>query len=331
MLLARVDLFEIVGRRRRAAVAIASPQDFVLRHIGTQSEPSGPNQTAYCVDFDKRNLWFAICDDPDKLLHSPFLYAAQYRSARRIVTMPFKQLDEAFFRVESVPTFIFSIGRCGSTLLTALLEIAGAHAVSEPDVITQLATLGAEARRALGQQVFAAIARACSRSLSAHAGKNIVLKLRSQCNSISAPIARTFPSARFIYVLRGRRDWAKSRYRAFGGTPESLAHMYKWGIESFDRLQAEGKETLLLWYEDIVRNPDLTLQSLREFRVGARVPSAHEIQAIMTRDSQWNTALASKRLCERRLSSADFDTFENEWRRIRPDELIFRHSLDRCL
>ena len=91
-----------------------------------------PDVSPYCFDFDERKVF---CVSTPDIGGATFFYHAQRRCAQSVIKVPFDALPEA----EESPTLVFSIGRCGSTLLHRAFEAAGVRTVSEPDYFTQAA------------------------------------------------------------------------------------------------------------------------------------------------------------------------------------------------
>ena len=114
---------------------------------------------------------------------------------------------------------IFSLGRTGSTLLEKLVGCVTARSISEPDTATQLsanrarlAALPADQRRAL---IYYSIAPFFQLRIPGGEKARCVIKFRSQVSGIAAEFADTFPEARYVFMLRERRAWARSTFRAF--------------------------------------------------------------------------------------------------------------------
>ena len=99
-----------------------------------------PDVSPYCFDFDARKLF---CVSTPDIAGATFFYQAQRQRARSVIKVPFDALPEA----PPSPTLIFSIGRCGSTLLHKAFEAAGVRTVSEPDYFTQAALHSRTTRR----------------------------------------------------------------------------------------------------------------------------------------------------------------------------------------
>lgn len=309
-----VDVFDIVSRHKRSRVGVASPNDFKTSPAGTLSVSAVlGNGLAYCVDLDQRGLLYTLCDEVKVLFSEPFLYFAQYERASRLAFVPLCGLDPFLRGCPEQPLFILSPGRCGSTLLARLLTLAGVQTASEPDLMTQIAAM---AKSTPNRPLSDKLQRACLASLAIHCGDQLAVKLRSQCNGIAGEVARVFPGAQFVFILREPLAWARSRYRAFGGNPRSLAHMYHSAVNAYDRVAGLGRAPFLLWYDDIVNDPLLVLREL-SFRVPLRLPGPEAVAQIIQTDSQHGSWLASSRLPHRSLSSKQAREFSDEYNKFK--------------
>lgn len=321
-----IDIFDILARRKKAPIAVASPQDFDLRFSRSEhAAEAALRGLPYCADFASKRLMYALCrDDLQRVLYAPFLYLAQFEAAEQIATVPFGRLAEMERHGACQPTFIFSIGRCGSTFLVAALNAAGLSSVSEPDVLTQVAQPAVT--KSLPEQVDPLI-RACLMGIRHHVGPDFAVKLRSQCNGIAVRIARLFPNATFVYLLRTASPWAESRLRAFHGEPKVLAGQLKWGIDTIHALAREtGQPPLVLWYEDLIADPVSAVQRL--FR--AERPSLQAaIARVSSQDSQAGSSLDRSVIASRNVSRERLKRFYEEWKRVRPSDLIEKYSLQR--
>src|SRR5690606_19867375 len=102
-----------------------------------------PGLSLYCLDFQNRRALFAETGPEIDLAQSPFLFVAQFRNARAIVSAPFEALGPI---AEAAPldpaslVFLHSVGRCGSTLVrNVLASQPSICSLSEPDAFTQIA------------------------------------------------------------------------------------------------------------------------------------------------------------------------------------------------
>jgi hypothetical protein len=322
-------LHDITARSKIAPVAFASPSDFTLRPVGTvDTIRPQDNAVIYCVDPKSERALFTLYDDLPSMLRAPFLYEAQFSAARQIVTVPFERLEECASAGGAKPAFVFSIGRCGSTLLTALLGAIGVNSVSEPDILTQLAELPYQERAWLSPEALPRLILACVGSLRTHCGNDVVIKLRSQCIHIAADIVQACPGAKFIFVLRDRHPWAQSRYRAFGETPGFIAHMLARSIHCIDDLARTGCDLRLVWYEDLRDAPGPTLRRAGMFDTLSPDDEAR-LCAASRQDSQAGSHLAKRSLPRAGMAAHDLASFEESWSRIRPDALLERYALGR--
>ncbi|TMH61197.1 MAG: hypothetical protein E6H55_10300, partial [Betaproteobacteria bacterium] len=120
--------------RTRDLLAISGPDDFILgegRAVDS-SRMFEPDVSPYCFDLANRSL---VCVSTADISGATFFYQAQRQYARTVIKVPFESLPDG----PASPALIFSIGRCGSTLLVRTLEAAGMRAVSEPDFYRQAA------------------------------------------------------------------------------------------------------------------------------------------------------------------------------------------------
>ncbi len=159
------------------------------------------------------------------------------------------------------PIFIFSPGRAGSTLLSAMFKAIGKPTASEPDTLTQVAML-APAALARSSNLDMQIVTACVSNLSDYLGPEPIIKLRSQCNAAPERIIGSVENARAIFLLRDRKPWAQSRHRAFREPPRRIARILAETMVAIDRLQQIGAAPQVIWYDDLVAHPWATLAKI---------------------------------------------------------------------
>jgi hypothetical protein len=271
-----------------------------------------PDVSPYCFDFDERKL---LCVSTPDIAGVPFFYQAQRQQAKSVIKVPFAELSEP----ETSPTLIFSIGRCGSTLLHRAFDAAGVRTVSEPDYFTQVALSGSGDRALRG-----AIGGATA--LLPYA----VIKLRAECNHASLLIAGAFRAPKIIFVLRDPVDWAASvrrlapsmadvaviaaLLRSFLGGLDNLMRHYDVRIcqyEDFRILTASYINGLLAWTGSAAR---------------IRPASAAELGV---KDAQEGSVVSRNSLKDVQEDPAFREAFGREWARVRPVELVERLRLRR--
>ena len=305
-----------IAARRPSGIGYATAADLELTF--DPSEPSeGECALIHAADLARERALFTL-HTPDGLratVASTFLYASALDHAIAVSSVPFERLAAPRSRAAS-PTFLFSIGRSGSTLLVQLLRAAGCQAASEPDWFTQICRLSEAERYFIGPAMEQAMVRAGVASLASHLGPRPFIKLRSQCNARPELLMQPMPGARAVLLLRGRRHWALSRWRAFREPPEQIADMLREGVTAYDHLADMGRPPLIVWYEDVLEDPAGALLAIQP---GLTLDAdAHaRITAVMTEDSQAGTGLAREAVGPSDDDPAFFAAFEPEWQALR--------------
>ena len=161
------------------------------------------------------------------------------------------------------PVFLFSPGRCGSTLLSRVLFETGIPSVSEPDFYTQMASwfwsrpfnpLAARYRRAMWTM---------SADLSAALGAVPVVKLRAECARAPELLVRQ-PAARTIVLFRRFESWSRSTTRVFGNGPGKTVRKYMNALCCYAWLTRHSR-CLLVRYEDWLSDPRVAARAVGDF------------------------------------------------------------------
>ena len=144
-------ILEIDHRKREFEILLPDlDQDFDY-HTGTTVDSQivikQPNLTLYALDDQRRQVIFVETPLEVDLSSHPFYYMAQYQHAQRLVAVPYDdlmRLADALGPIEHL-ILIQSIGRCGSTLMSKILnENEHILSLSEPDVYSNLLWLRTE-------------------------------------------------------------------------------------------------------------------------------------------------------------------------------------------
>jgi hypothetical protein len=278
-----------IKERSRKKFAVANHKDFVLANGKIIS--SFPKNRYSPYSFDCTEKKFYLTESDNNIGEKPFFYQAQFQNAQSVVTLPLAMAEEVYgsYNRSLNPTFIFSIGRCGSTLLSKLTGSLGMVDVSEPDIFS---AFGSDKKRVtpseLDRILFYSVRML--EEFFAVSSKQMVIKLRSGCASSCKEIYRNFPSARYIFLARDLDSWSKSYIRAFNWSSEQLFQTLVVGINALCFFKENGIPVLHLSYEDMLENPR---KILREIACRDDLPSWHEEQVINTisRHSQSGTGL----------------------------------------
>ena len=321
-------VLDIAKRTKGYEMDVAAATDFATTLARLEPEPGVPDGLLpYCFDAAAERVLFTRTPDMARTLAAPFLYQAQYAGAEHLVSVPLERLDVEP-AAPMTPTFVLSVSRCGSTLLSTLLHHARHPAASEPDIYTQLAAMPPDQRNRIGAAGRLAIIRGSTVSLAGRIGSAVVIKLRDHCNDIALQLAAAVPEARMAFMLRDRLAWANSRHRAFNDSPAALADILRRGVLTFDALARAGHCPLLIWYEDLLANPHATLARLD---VPAAALDGAGLSAVLARDAQAGTSISQENTGRRRLSDGDAAGFEIAWAAAAPREALRRNGLDRLL
>lgn len=316
-----------------------------------------PNVSLYCLDHANRCALFVETPPEADLIRAPFYFIAQYEAAQRLIAVPYTTLHALAGEAQIDPQRIilfYSTGRCGSTLLSHVLnQTPGVLSFSEPDVFTQMVLL-----RSTGQSDDAELISLLGDSLIMMATQaqrqgfgHWVFKFRSYVLSLGDLLYRAVPEAKILFLYRNARTWARSFSRAFG-SPDSglgerlerdgfryiipsidahlrthghnitwneyLAHMWVSTVQDIRSLQQGGAPLACARFEDLQTAPKAVIQGLLA-QCGLPMPDADQLARVLAEDSQAGTAGAQDRgEPARRLSEAELDDLDRVIQRFDP-------------
>ena len=291
---------------------ISGPGDFILgpgRSVAA-SRIHDPDVSPYCFDFANRRL---ICVATPDLSGAIFFYQAQRQYARGVIPVPFTALPPG----PAAPGLIFSIGRCGSTLLVKAMEAAGVRAASEPDFYTQAACEGAQDASLRGPIAGATALLRYS-----------VIKLRLECNNAPLLIAGAFAAPRIMFILRDPVDWAASLRRVSRNSLD-----LGWAVGQLNRsLLALGElarsySVNICYYEDFRSLDAGRVAEALSWAGSSAAVSPEALRRVADRDAQQGSIVSRASLHDVPDDLAFRDAFRAEWSRSRPRELIDRLGL----
>ncbi len=209
---------------QRTPVGWANLDDFNLGPATTvpaRSVIDQPGWTLYGLDHARDLAVFTDLPVGTDLGDSPFAYATQHRLARRVLTMPLAELEAVADLAPPLPhvILIFSIGRCGSTLLShALNTVPGVWCLSEPDAFSTLILqhYHSPQRANLPRDKVIRLIRACTRlQFRPPAGRQadvFAMKFRSQALFQADLYHQALPDAACLFLYRDALGWANSIY-----------------------------------------------------------------------------------------------------------------------
>jgi len=231
-----VDLLEIAAHSKIDAAALSAISDFTLRPLGQIPEAdllASPDWTLYCLDIPSKQALFVELPPGTDLSEAAFVYSRQFTDARRAALMPFDRLIAASHAIPapSELAFLFSTGRCGSTLACRIFaQLPEVWSLSEPDYLTNLAA----AWRTLTGDEMVALIRAATlwtcRPPQARSPETIVLKPRSEAVLIADACQRAFPDLHKVFMYRDHLGYVNSCFKLVQRVlpPEILREDESW-------------------------------------------------------------------------------------------------------
>ena len=247
----------VLARIKANEFVEAGPHDF---RLGDPEPAPGGHWSPFASEPDGETLWWARTPVPLHVLPEPFVYLAQYRAATHLAAHPARALPPA---TGAPRRFVFSVGRCGSTLLGALASDAGMTVLSEPDALVPFALERGAAPDRPGR--YARVLDACVEGWRAGASDGAALvKLRAQHSNAAhlALILGALDAPAFTFVFREPRAWARSMAGHFGLPPERLAALYAAPVAAHAAAVRAGADVLVLTFETMRADADAALAAL---------------------------------------------------------------------
>jgi len=298
--------------RIRDLLSISGPGDFILgagRPVDS-SRMFEPDVSPYCFDLANRSL---LCVSTPDISAATFFYQAQRQYARSVIKVPFESLPAG----PASPVLIFSIGRCGSTLLVRALQAAGMRAVSELDFYRQAAC-----HRPLDISLRSAITGA-TRLLPYS-----VIKLHLECNHAPLLIAGAFDSPRIMFILRDPVDWAASLRRISRNSldPSWAVTLLRTGLLALEEL-TRSYPVRICYYEDFRELGAGCIEDVLSWVGWSGAVSRETLLAVAAKDAQDGTFVSRASVRDVPDDLQFRETFRREWSRLRPAPLIARLQL----
>ncbi len=312
--------------RRTERIAISTLGDFRLgpRTAITRDEAACEILLPYCLDFLRRRALYVGGVDARGAQAAAFYYLYLRRQAKRVVSVPWEM--DGLAAMPRAPLFLFSPGRCGSTLLGRILFAGGVPNVSEPDFYTQATTgLAANPFNPYGGPIIrAAAAMGADLAAALDPVQPAVVKLRAE--SCRAPhFLIQAQERRTLFMTRGFEDWARSNGRAFANGARKSVRKYMRALSCYAWLKRHS-DCHLVRYEDLLADPPATATALGRF-LGRDIP-AGAVLSTMTEDSQAGTPVAQGARPDRPGWEKRFDETMALWNSARVRKARDRLDLD---
>ncbi|MBA3945877.1 MAG: sulfotransferase [Herpetosiphonaceae bacterium] len=307
----------------------------------------------YCLDHANQRAIFVETPPDIDLAQVPFYYQAQYEAALGLIAVSYETLHQLANDVVLDPQrmiLLYSVGRCGSTLVSrALSQADGIANFSEPDVFTQL-SVGRAADGSNDAEV-SSLTRDCIKIMCAATRSGGAtawsFKFRSVGVELGDILYHNFPEAKVVFLYRHADGWAKSAARAYriydrggsSGQPrnqqmyarlnpairtymathrpvspvEILGSMWVSRIERCLELQRQGVPMLCVRYEDLQAAPQEVLDAMFTY-CDLTVHDAAKLDRVVAQDSQAGTSLSQA-------------TLQESTKTLQEDDLVELHRL----
>ncbi|CAH1259297.1 Hypp2241 [Branchiostoma lanceolatum] len=228
----------------------------------------GNEFSVYSIDWEQDVVVLIRPVDGADLKSNPFFRQAQRRNAAEVLCVPLEQLQEVASAVADEvahvqEVFIFMTGRCGSTLVTRLVEATSvAQAVSEPDVFSVISMALHRLKRS-SQHGQTPSHLGCPAVLSNEEStiallRNVVTlmnytlvtsdprhrdvifyKLRVETILFADLMVRAIPSAKTVFMYRNGLEVTESFNRALLQQSYVLYKVFRWGMVFLDLLHPD--------------------------------------------------------------------------------------------
>ena len=231
------EVSEIIGRTQRSPVEVRHVGQFQLGRSGRAESDIvlGENWSLYCLDMANETAIFVETLPEADFLASPFMYAEQYNSARRVAKLDFQELPELAANVPQPENLaiLMSTGRCGSTLASRIFaQVPGVLSISEPDWPTNLAFARFELEDRLRDKLIASCARLTCKLPMESQTTTVVIKPRSEMMTQAGAYIDQLKGYNGVFLYRDCHGYVNSIYRFAQRILESLDH--KRGSEEWN-------------------------------------------------------------------------------------------------
>jgi len=292
MLCRQILTADVVQGTAPGAMRMPSMRDFTAGPARAIRMAALANQSLfpYITDVNRGRTVYVPGLDAQKLREAPFANAYAKQEAAFVVSVPWEAGPIVRPRIDADPIYVFSSGRCGSTLLHNILLSAKIPGISEPHVGGALISPAYVKYPAL-RPLLRWATRTFARDLMSAVGSNnepLIVKLRSQFCGVADPLLRKSRERRTIFMTRRFESWAKSVGQLFRVTPDFLVANYRQSIECYAYLRRHS-DCHFLRYEDLVEQPYERMAILSEF-LGRDISRSATEQAMLV-GSQTGTGL----------------------------------------
>lgn len=276
----------------------------------------------YCINYESFDIVYSLGLSTDLAAQAPFHYKYLRDYTTKVAITPLSRRRNESIALAKDPIFIFSPGRCASTLLASFIRHQGFVCLSEPDIfsdaVMQFRDLLPEARPLAK---FALECAACDLLKCYSDQSRIVIKLRSHANLNPGHVLSVCrESPRTVFILRAFVPWAISRWRAFRFSHEFNLNHYVQSLKALKWLAA-NTNVLLIDYDDLVLPRVATYERLLQHMDAVGGVSPETLGTLIGKDAQDGTALERNKLVRTATTTLATEV-TNIWKNKQPKRLI---------
>jgi hypothetical protein len=289
---------EILGRREVRSPRIVSLQDFSTGDWTPAEERRDlSGLVPYCLDPGERRSCYVKAGSAKAIAGATFQYLHLRERATQVVSVPWER-GPLHRGPAPAAVFVFSIGRCGSTLLADMLRAGGLVSLSEPDFYTQAVTALLFEQRATREHALSRALHSMTHDLMARFGEASrqpgIIKLRAECCAAPGLILDgEGASPPTMFLVRAFEGWAASMLRVTVLSPRRLVERYVQGLRCL-RLLLDNSNCHLLLYEDLVAEPENALRTAAG-SLGLTIET-RRLKTVLKRDAQRGSPLAREKV-----------------------------------
>ena len=357
-------ILHIKTKNRNIPNAVVKLEDFDYEEgeiIDPLTIVKHPNISLYCLDFKNQQAIFVETPTNIDLSQPPFYYLAQYEHAQKLIAVPLEELTQLVNNIEVVEQLIiiYSVGRCGSTLLSKVFnQVNTVLSLSEPDVFSQLVGLRNPDRS--NDEEITGLLKACIYLLTKPNKQQqfscCAIKMRGVVIELADLIYRVVPEAKSIFLYRNAEDVIKSSIRSFDFISQLLPtikenidfynrficllkdyaeyidftdsmaiDLYAIGwlskMQSYLALEKQNITTCALRYEDLVAEPQRIVSSLFQ-KCNLPIAEVSNACKAFAKDSQSGSNLSREHTNKNKLEQSN-----NLKIRKKIDNLLKKHAV----
>lgn len=283
----------------------------------TSEEIKNKQLIPYCFDYKRDVLILTSNLDPYLAAKQTFQYVYLRNNAKEFCEISLKNFNATDSIDPNKIFFLLSPGRCGSTLLSNLIQTMDVQSISEPDFYSQAAFHLATNYKSLSRkqiQDALDLLKIANHILLlpflTETNSKVLIKTRSHVTVLPQILISSFSySPNFIFLTREFIPWCESRMRAF---KNSLQDNLKIFIRSEKCRQFLEKNThsISINYEDFLFHPLESGLKLANFLKTELDPIKYS--RVLNKDSQESTDLSRNKI-EKKLSASEKSAIQEIW------------------